>query len=162
MVIVGLIVFNVLSRSDRLEELPVPDKSLAVLPFINDSPDKEYEYMIKGYMTSVHDNLCRIKDLRVLSIRSTQQYRDNSKPFTEISKELNVGYLLDARGQMYNNNMRLIVQLIDADGNIIWSHPFDRLINDMGDHISIQVEIAQLVAKKLQAVITPEKNNSWR
>jgi len=153
-VIVGLIVLNIIPRTGKKEIL---DKSIAVLPFQNDSRSAENEHVINGYMASVHDNLCRIKDLKVLSLLSTEQYRNNLKPIPEIARELKVGYLLSARGQMYDKKIRLIVQLTDADENIIWSNPYDKQINEVDDHISIQSEIAQSVASVIEAAITPEE-----
>jgi TolB-like protein/Flp pilus assembly protein TadD len=156
-VIVGLIMLNVFSNRGGIRINESLDKSIAVLPFQNDSRSAENEHVINGYMASVHDNLCRIKDLKVLSLLSTEQYRNNLKPIPEIAQELKVGYLLSARGQMYDKKIRLIVQLTDADENIIWSHPFDKQINEVDDHISIQSEIAQSVAAEIEAIITPEE-----
>jgi TolB-like protein/Tfp pilus assembly protein PilF len=153
-VIAGLIVLNVIPRTGKNVIL---DKSIAVMPFVNDSPNTESEYIINGYMASVHDKLCRIQDLKVLVRTSTEQYKNISKPIREVARELHVGYLLTASGQIYNNKVRLIVQLLDADENIIWSNPYDRQINDVDDHIDIQSEIAQLVADELQATITPDE-----
>jgi len=156
-VIVGLIMLNVFSNRGGIRINESLDKSIAVLPFINDSPSAENEYAINGYMASVHDNLCRIKDLKVLSLLSTEQYRSNPKPIPEIAREQDVSYLLSARGQMYDKKIRLIVQLTDADDNIIWSHSFDKQINEVDDHINIQSAIAQSVASEIEAVITPEE-----
>ena len=153
-VIVGLIVMNVIPRTGKNVIL---DRSIAVMPFVNDTPNAESAYVINGYMASVHDKLCRIKDLKVLARTSTDQYKNISKPIREVARDLHVGYLLTASGQIYNNKIRLIVQLLDADENIIWSNPYDRQINDVADHIDIQSEIAQLVADELQATITPDE-----
>ncbi|MGW8316880.1 MAG: tetratricopeptide repeat protein [Bacteroidales bacterium] len=156
-VIVGLIVLNVFPRVKGGKRDANPDRSIAVMPFTNDSPGPDSEYVINGYMASIHDMLCRIQDLRVLARNSTEQYRNNPKPYGEIARELHVGYLLTASGQIYKNKIRLIVQLEDADENILWSHPYDRPINDVDDHVAIQSEIARLVADKLQATITSDE-----
>jgi TolB-like protein/lipopolysaccharide biosynthesis regulator YciM len=153
MVIVGLIVINIIPRSGNKKIL---DKSIAVLPFYNDSPESENTFIINGYMTAVHNNLCRINDLRVLTLQSTEQFRSQSKSIPEIAKELGVGYLLSARGQILNNKIRLTVQLVSAKDEILWSNPYDRQISQVDDHIEIQSDIAQLVAGRLEATITPE------
>jgi len=142
-VILGLIVLNVIPRSGKKK---VFDISIAVLPFINNSPDAENEYVINGYRAVIHDKLCRIEDLRVLALLSTQQYQEFQKPDHEIARELHVGYLLDANGQVLGNQIRLIVQLMDEDANVIWSNSYDRQISGVQDHIEIQSDIAQKVA----------------
>jgi len=76
-VILGLIVLNIIPRTDNKENL---DKSIAVLPFKNDSPEQTEMYFIDGTMESILDNLCKIKDLRVVSRTSVEQYRNNPKP----------------------------------------------------------------------------------
>ncbi|MCK5702704.1 MAG: hypothetical protein KAI29_16180, partial [Cyclobacteriaceae bacterium] len=153
-VIVGLIVLNVIPRLDEKELL---DKSIAVLSFINESPELENDYLINSYRTAIHDNLCRIKVLRVLTLESTERYRDQSKSMPEMAKELGVGYLLSARGQLINNRIRLTVQLANAKDENLGSWPYDRQIELVEDHIDIQSDIAQLVAGEIQAAITPEE-----
>jgi len=156
-VIVALIALNFIPRTNRSKELEIFDKSIAVLPFINDSPEKENEHIITGYMMSISNNLSEIRDLRVMPRASVEQYRNNTKPIPEIAEELNVGYLLYASGQKFGNRIILTVQLIDANANLLWSNPYDRSITNVEDHITLQSEIAQLVANEIEAVITPEE-----
>jgi len=156
-VIVALITLNFIPRTNRSKELEIFDKSIAVLPFINDSPEKENEHIITGYMMSISNNLSEIRDLRVMPRASVEQYRNNTKPIPEIAEELNVGYLLYASGQKFGNRIILTVQLIDANENLLWSNPYDRSITNVEDHITLQSEIAQLVANEIEAVITPEE-----
>jgi len=61
-VIVVLVVFNVIGSKKKTREL---EKSIAVLPFKNDSPEQERMYFINGTMEAILNNLCKIKDLRV-------------------------------------------------------------------------------------------------
>jgi TolB-like protein/Flp pilus assembly protein TadD len=152
-VIVILLVLNIVPRTGKNEIL---DKSIAVLPFINDSPASENDHVVNGYMTAVHNNLSKIGDLRVLTLQSSEQYRTQNKSIPEIAKELGVSYLLSARGQIFNNRMRLVVQLANANDDLIWSNPYDRQIELVEDHIDIQSNIAQLVADEIQVVISPE------
>ncbi|MBT6998215.1 MAG: helix-turn-helix domain-containing protein, partial [Prolixibacteraceae bacterium] len=69
------------------------EKSIAVLPFINDSNDSSNVHIINGLMESVLNNLQKIEDLRVISRTSVEKYRNNPKTISEISKELNANYL---------------------------------------------------------------------
>jgi len=132
-----------------------PDKSIAVLPFHNDSSDEENQYFINGTMDAILDNLCKIKDLRVISRTSVEQYRNSPKSIPEIARELNVSYILEGGGQKYEDNIRLTVQLLDArNDRHIWSNPYNRETKDI---FSVQSEIAQLIADELKAYITPEE-----
>ena len=130
-------------------------KSIAVLPFRNDSPDEDNQYFINGTMEAILDNLCKIKDLKVISRTSVEQYRNTNKSVPQIAKELNVSYILEGSGQKYGDDIKLTVQLVDAaDDKHIWSSPFSRKIRDI---YAIQSEIAQAIATRLKAIITPEE-----
>jgi TolB-like protein len=151
-VVVVLFVFNIIVGKKETKKL---DKSIVVLPFINDSPDEENTYFINGMMETILDNLCKIQDLMVSARTSVEQYRNPSKPVTEIAKELDVGYILEGSGQKYENKIRLTVQLINGkNGKHIWSNQYNRELIDI---FSIQSEIAQLIANELKLIITPEE-----
>ena len=153
-VIIGLIVLNVIPRSDQRAIL---DKSIAVLQFHNDSPDQENMFIISNCMVSILDNLSKIEDLRVHSRESTIIYLDNPKPPKEIARELNVGFLLDGHGQKIDHRFYLTVQLLDASGKIIWSKPYDRIIEKPEDQIDILIEVSRMVASEIKATIAPEE-----
>ncbi len=90
------------------------EKSVAVLPFRNDSPDDENTYFINGVMEEILNNLQKIKDIRVISRSSVEQYRNQAKSIPEIAKELGVNYIVEGGGQKYGDSFRLRVQLIKA------------------------------------------------
>jgi TolB-like protein len=158
MVIAALIVLNILPRSGRSTGEISLDKSIAVLPFINDSPNEEKMYFINGTMEAILNNLCKIEDLRVVSRTSVEQYRNNPKPLSEISKEMNVSYILEGSGQKVGNRVLLTIQLLDGiHDQHLWSRRYDREIRKVQDLIDIQSEVAQLVASEIQVIITPEE-----
>jgi TolB-like protein len=135
------------------------EKSIAVLPFINDSPNDSTTYFMDGIMEEVLNNLQSIKDLRVLSRNSVEQYRNNATKSTpEIAKALGVNYIVEGSGQKYGNSFRLRVQLIKAakEGHL-WGKSYEKEIKDVKDIFSIQSEIAQAIANQLEAVITPQE-----
>jgi TolB-like protein/Flp pilus assembly protein TadD len=140
----------------KLQELKGQvEKSIAVLPFRNDSPDEENQYFINGTMEAILDDLCKIEDLKVISRTSVEQYRNTTKSIPQIAKELNVSYILEGSGQKYGDDIKLTVQLIDAvNDKHIWSSPYNRKITDI---YAIQSEIAQVIASELKAIITPEE-----
>ena len=155
LVIVGLIVLNIIPRSSRSEAKEILDKSIAVLPFtyLSDEPDKQY--LADGTMDEIVLNLSKIEDLRVLSKTSVEQYRETQKTVTQICDELEVSYLLEGSFQKTGDQVRLIVQLIEPGReDHAWARKFDRQWSDI---FKVQSEVAQLVARELQAVITPEE-----
>ena len=157
-VIVALIVLNILPRGGMFSGQISLDKSIAVLPFINDSPNEEKMYFINGTMEAILNNLCKIEDLRVVSRTSVEQYRNNPKPLPEISKEMNVSYILEGSGQKVGDRVLLTIQLLDGiHDQHLWSRQYDREIRKVQDLIDIQSEVAQLVAAEIEVIITPEE-----
>jgi len=136
------------------------DKSLAVLPFINDSPSDSDNYVINGLWAEVINNLQTIKDLRVLSRTSTDQYKGPDRPtIPEIAKKLGVNYIVEASGQMIENTFRFRVQLIKAKGKeaLIWAKPYEHEIKEVGDYIRLQSQIAQAITAGVKATMTPDE-----
>jgi TolB-like protein len=157
-VIVGLIVLNIIPRSNLSKKKDILDKSIAVLPFRNESSDQENTYHINGIMESILDNLSKIEDLRVISRNSVEQYRNNPKPTPVVAEEMNVSYIIEGSGQKIGNRLLLTLQLIvGKDDYHIWSKQYDRNIQQIEDLIDIQQEIAQLVASEIEAIIKPEE-----
>jgi TolB-like protein/Tfp pilus assembly protein PilF len=155
-VIVGLIVLNLIPRADEANISEVLDKSIAVLPFHNDSPNKENEYFINGTMESIRNKLSKIEDLKVISRSSVEQFRDTVLPIPEVAESLFVSYILEGSMQKYDNRIRMTLQLIDRNDKHIWSEQYDR---DLKDIFDIQSEIAQLVAGEIKAIISNEEKN---
>ena len=143
---------NIIGSSKQTKEL---DKTIAVLPFRNDSPDSTNKYFIDGTMEAILDNLCKIADLTVISRTSVEQFRNTTKPIREIAKLLNVNYILEGSGQKYGNEIRLTVQLIDAvNDKHLWSSPYEGVTDNI---FKLQSQIAQAIARNLEAILTPEE-----
>jgi len=131
------------------------EKSIAVLPFklLSDEPDKQY--LADGMMDAITLHLSKIKDLRVMSRTSIEQYRGTTKTIREIGKELGVEFLLEGSFQKVGDNAKLIVQLIKAsEERHIWANEYS---NKWSDVFSLQSEVAQTIARELGAAITPEE-----
>lgn len=151
-IILGLILVNILTRPGKKELL---DKSIAVLPFRNDSPNEEM-YFINGVMEAILDNLCKIEDLRVPGRTTVERYRNAAVTIPAIAKELNVGYVLEGSGQKIGNRVLLTVQLLNGrKDEHLWSRQYDRQITEVEDLIDIQSEVAEMVAAEIEAVIKP-------
>ncbi|WP_421762971.1 helix-turn-helix domain-containing protein [Ekhidna sp.] len=131
------------------------DKSIAVLPFKNDSDDSSNVYIINGLMETILDNLQKIEDLDVTSRTTVEKYRGAVKTIPELSKELGVSYFVEGSGQKIGNQILLTIQLIDAKNDRhIWSQQYEREVTDI---FKLQQEVAKNIAGKIQAIITPEE-----
>ena len=131
------------------------EKSIAVLPFKNDSNDSSNIYIINGLMESILNNLQNISDLRVISRTSSEKYRNTNLTIPEIAKELNVSYFVEGSGQKIGNEILLNIQLIKASGDRhIWSEQYKRKAEDIFD---LQSEVAKKIADEIEAIITPEE-----
>jgi TolB-like protein/Flp pilus assembly protein TadD len=154
-VVVVLFLFNVIGGKKETQEL---EKSIAVLPFIDDSQDRENTAFINGIMDEVLINLQTIKDLRVPGRTSVEQYRKATKSIPEIAKELGVNYIVEGSGQKYGNTFRIRVQLIEAaKDKHLWGDSYEQEIQNVKDIFNIQSHIAHSIANELKAIITPEE-----
>ena len=129
------------------------EKSIAVLPFENFSDDKENAFFADGIQDDILTNLAKIGDLKVISRTSVMPYRGKDKNVREIGKALGVSAILEGSVRKFGNRVRVNVQLINAeDDQHIWAEEYDR---DLADVFAIQTDLAQKIAKELQAKLSP-------
>ena len=136
------------------------EKSIAVLPFKNLSNTDINQHFIDGVMEEILDNLSKIRDLRVVSRTSVEQYRNNVvKSLPEIARELKVNYIVEGSVKKYDNNFILRIKLIKAGRKEtpLWAETYNRAIREPKDIYNIQSQVAQVIATELKAVITPEE-----
>ncbi|MTI41815.1 helix-turn-helix domain-containing protein [Fulvivirga lutimaris] len=128
-------------------------KSIAVLPFKNDSADSTNIYFMNGLMEAILDNFQKIEDIKVTSRTTVEKYRGIAKTIPELSKELNVSYFIEGSGQKIGNEILLTIQLIEAPSDKhLWSKRYKREINDV---FELQSEVAKSIAGEINAIITP-------
>jgi TolB-like protein len=155
LIILGYFFVPKLTKSSKPAE-----KSIAVLPFKNDSPDKENAYTIDGIMDEIITNLQKISEFsRVLPRTSVEQFRVEPIPsIPEIAKKLNVNYIVEGSGKKYGNKFFLQVNLIAArNEKQLWGKSYEQEIHETSDMINIESEIAQSIASELKATITPDE-----
>ena len=129
------------------------DKSIAVLPFENFSDSKENAFIADGIQDDILTNLAKIGDLKVISRTSVMPYRGKSASAREIGKALGVSAILEGSVRKDRNRVRVNVQLINAaNDEHIWAEDYDR---DLTDMFAIQTDLAQKIAKELQAKLSP-------
>lgn len=129
------------------------EKSIAVLPFKNESSDTLNLYFVNGLMESALNNLQKIAALRIVSRTSVEKYRNTNKGIPEIAEELNVNYLVEGSGQRVGDQVLLHIQLIEASSDRpIWVEQYSR---EVGDVFALQNEVAQKIADAIEAIVTP-------
>ena len=140
-------------------ELPaeaVSPKSIAVLPFNDDSKGGDNQYFCDGMMDEILSHLQKITDLNVRSRTSVEQYRSTIKDMATIGRELKVPFVLEGAVRKYGDRFRITVQLIETETDKHWwSESYDGVYSDT--IFVVQAHIARQIASSLNAVITPEE-----
>jgi TolB-like protein/Flp pilus assembly protein TadD len=136
---------------DKQKELGTP-KSIAVLPFENLSEDKTNAYFATGIQDEILRRLAKLNELRVISRTSTEQYQSKPSNPGEIAKQLGVAHLLEGSVQKVGEQVRVNVQLINAQNDAhVWADTHDRKLTDI---FAVETEIAKSIAEQLQAKLT--------
>jgi TolB-like protein/Tfp pilus assembly protein PilF len=139
----------------RLQESPatsIPEKSIAVLPFENRSEEKANAYFADGIQDEILARLSKIADLKVISRTSTQHYKSAPENLREIAKQLGVANILEGSVQRAADEVRVNVQLINAQTDShLWAETYDRKLTDI---LGIESEIATRIAESLRAKLT--------
>jgi serine/threonine protein kinase/Tfp pilus assembly protein PilF len=131
---------------------PTPEKSIAVLPFENLSNEEENAYFADGVQEEILTRLASIADLRVISRTSTSQYQSKPRNLAEIAKQLGVANILEGTVQKMADQVRVNVQLINAQtDSALWAETYDRKLTDI---FAIESEIAKGIAESLRAKLT--------
>jgi TolB-like protein len=129
-------------------------KSIAVLPFVNMSADKNDEYLSDGVSEELITALSKITGLQVKARTSSFAFKGKNEDIQKIGEMLHVNYLLEGSVARAGNKLRITGQLIQAaDGNHLWSDTYDR---EMQDIFAVRSEVAQQVAGVLKVRLLGE------
>jgi TolB-like protein/Flp pilus assembly protein TadD len=127
------------------------DNSIAVLPFVNMSSDKEQEYFSDGISEELLNLLAKVRTLHVAARTSSFSFKGKEVPIPEIAKTLYVAHVLEGSVRKSGAQVRITAQLIRAaDGYHLWSQTYDRKLDDI---FAIQDEIAADVVKQLKVTL---------
>jgi TolB-like protein len=138
-----------LERRPQTAGLAIPEKSIAVLPFENLSPDPDNAYFADGVQDEILTRLSKIADLKVVAHTSTQHYKSAPENLPEIAKQLGVAHILEGSVQKSGDAVRVNVQLINASNGLhLWGDTFD---GKLTDNFPVWTEIAKAVAEQLRA-----------
>ena len=128
----------------------IPQKSIAVLPFVNMSADKNDEYLSDGMTEELLNALTKVRALRVPGRSSSFAFKGNNEKdiFRKVGEQLHVDAVLEGSVRKAGDKLRITAQLINvADGFHIWSETYDR---DMKDIFAVESDVAQRVVQALQ------------
>ena len=132
-------------------ESPELDNSIAVLPFVNMSSDKEQEYFSEGLSEELLNLLAKIPELRVAARTSSFSYKGKDTKIAQIGEELNVTHVLEGSVRKSGNQIRITAQLIKTDNGFrVWSESYSRTLSDI---FAMQDEIAVSVVEALKVSI---------
>ena len=168
----GLLAFQFLrpvgtSRRDvrQIEEgrpggasLSISQKSIAVLPLLNESGDPKDEYFSDGLSEELIAALAQIKDLKVIGRSSSFRFKDRKEETKTIGEKLGVATLLEGTVRKQGERVRIVAELINAaDGIELWTRTFDRELKDI---FAVQQEIAAAVASSLKVTLLGADSSS--
>jgi len=130
-------------------------KSVAVLPFVNMSPDKENEYLSDGVTEDLCTALSQIKGLHVPARTSSFVFKGKTEDIRKIGEQLNVGTVLEGSVSKAGNKLRISAQLVNvADGFHLWAANYDR---EMTDILDIRSDISRRVVEALKVQLGVEE-----
>ena len=156
----GVAIWNYYFRLPKVEPAsvermayPLPEKpSIAVLPFVNMSEDKEQEYFSDGLTEEIISALSRVPKLVVIARNSTFTYKGKPAKVQQVSEELGVRYVLEGSVRKAGDRVRVTAQLIDATtGHHLWSERYDRELKDI---FALQDEITMKIITAMQVKLT--------
>jgi TolB-like protein/Tfp pilus assembly protein PilF len=130
--------------------------SIAVLPFVDMSPEQDQSYFSDGLSEELLNVLAKVKDLKVAGRTSSFKYKGQNDNLVKIGSELRVDHILEGSVRKFGNSMRITAQLIKvADGFHMWSETYDRTYSTE-NLFSIQDEISNEVLKELKVKLLGE------
>jgi TolB-like protein/Flp pilus assembly protein TadD len=132
----------------------IPEKSIAVLPFVNMSADKNDEYLSDGISEELITALSKISGLQVKARTSSFAFKGKNEDIQKIGQLLHVSHLLEGSVAKAGNKLRITAQLIQtSDGNHLWSETYDR---EMQDIFAVRSDVAHQVVQALQVKLEVE------
>jgi TolB-like protein/Flp pilus assembly protein TadD len=153
LLVLGAIVaaFMIVSRGPTTSLTAIPEKSIAVLPFVDMSAGKDQEYFSDGISEELLNLLAKIPQLQVTARTSSFAFKGKETGIPEIARTLHVANVLEGSVRKAGNSVRITAQLIKAGTDThLWSQTYDRKLDDI---FAIQDEIAADVVKQLKVTL---------
>jgi len=154
--VIAVLIWQRLSKKEAVL-LPPSKPSVAVLPFVDLSPQKDQEHFCDGMTDEIIAKLSQIKELKVISRTSAMRYKNTDKDIKEIGQELDVTTILEGSIRKEKNDIRVTAQLINTEDSFhLWSDIYDRKLESI---FVIQSDIAERIANALQMRLSPEEKD---
>jgi TolB-like protein/class 3 adenylate cyclase len=153
LLVLGAIVaaFMIVSRRPTTSLTAIPEKSIAVMPFVNMSDDKSNDYFSDGISEELLNLLAKIPQLKVTARMSSFSFKGKELDIPEVARRLHVAHVLEGSVRKAGDQVRITAQLIHAaDGFNLWSETYDRKLDDI---FKIQDEVAGKVVKELKVTL---------
>ena len=131
-IILAFVAFYILNTRKPSETQVEVGKSIAVLPFVDMSPQKDQEYFCDGITDELINSLTHIEGLKVIARTSSFAFKGKNEDIREIGNKLTVETLLEGSVRKSGNQLRITAQLIKVkDGSHLWSQQYDRSLEDI-------------------------------
>lgn len=154
--LLGRKVPKVKPQESKTGQVVLDKHRIAVLPFVNMSPDPNDEYFADGITEEIISTVSGISGLDVISRTSVMRYKKMEKAVKEIGRELEVGSVLEGSFRRAGNRIRVTTQLIDvAADKHLWAQNYDRNLDDI---FAVQSDVAKQVADALRVRILSHEN----
>ncbi len=155
LIVLGIL-FNPFKKSaGRPEIARAAEKSIAVLPFVDMSPQKDQEYFCDGMTEDLINRLSNVKDLKVPARTSVFIFKGKTLDIKDVGERLNVKTVLEGSVQKSGDQLRITAQLINvSDGYHLWSEKYDRALKDV---FAIQDQISQAIVNALSITLIGEQ-----
>ena len=148
--ILTIVIYTSQFKQDSIDKA-TKDNSIAVLAFLDMSPQKDQEYFSDGISEEILNKLAQIPKLRVISRTSSFYFKGKYASAKSIGEQLNIAYILEGSVRKYKDKLRITVQLIDSETSIhLWSETYDKTMDNV---LQIQDEIAFSVSERLKLSI---------
>ena len=136
----------------------VPQRSVAVLYFENQSGAKEDEYFRDGITEDIVTELSKIAQLEIFPRSEMLAFRDKPVTAQQVSQQLGAAYVLEGSIRRAGNRVRITAQLVEASTrHSVWAERYDRQLEDV---FAIQEEIARSIAQALRITLTPQEEKT--
>jgi TolB-like protein len=134
------------------------DQSIAVLPFVNMSPDADNEYFSDGISEELLNVLVKVNSLRVASRTSSFAYKGKDISIADIARQLQVDHILEGSVRKADNRVRITAQLIDGRSDRhLWSETYER---ELVDIFNIQEEISNAIVDALKVALNVDEQEA--
>ncbi len=168
LILVVLVIAVILQLFDRSKSEPIPEKevvtvsesnrenSIAVLPFLDMSPNKDQEYYSDGIAVDILNALCKYRTLKVVGRTSSFSFKGKDEDILSIGKKLKVNNILEGSVQKQNEQVKISIQLIDAtNGYTLFSETYTDKVENIFD---LQTRIAREIAEKIESEFALTQN----